>query len=59
LKGVGGCFAYNDLGEGYLKSGKIDLAIKAYEKAVECATTYNNGNVEFLKGRLESIKAKQ
>lgn len=49
--------AYNYLGEGYLASGKIEMAIKSYEKAVELATTFKTGNVEFFKRRIESIKA--
>jgi predicted alpha/beta superfamily hydrolase len=49
--------AYNYLGEGYLAFGNIEMAIKSYEKAVELATTFKNGNVDFLKRRIESIKA--
>jgi tetratricopeptide (TPR) repeat protein len=49
--------AYNFLGEGYLAAGNIEMAIKSYEKAVELATTFKTGNVEFLKHRIESIKA--
>jgi hypothetical protein len=33
------------------------MAIKSYEKAVELATTFKTGNVDFLKSRIESIKA--
>jgi len=49
--------AYNLLGEGYLAAGNIEMAIKSYEKAVELATTFKNGNIDFLKRRIESIKA--
>jgi hypothetical protein len=49
--------AYNFLGEGYLAAGNIEMAIMSYEKAVELATTLKNGNVDFLKRRIESIKA--
>lgn len=48
---------YNFLGEGYLAAGNVEMAIKSYEKAVELATTFKNGNVDFLKRRIESIKA--
>ncbi|MFA5971961.1 MAG: alpha/beta hydrolase-fold protein [Lentimicrobiaceae bacterium] len=51
--------AYNYLAEGYLRAGNIDLAIKSYEKAVELATNFKTGNLEFLKRRLESIKAER
>jgi hypothetical protein len=40
-----------------LADGNIEMAIKSYEKAVELATTLKNGNVDFLKRRIESIKA--
>jgi uncharacterized protein len=49
--------AFNFLGEGYLAAGNIEMAIKSYEKAVELATTFKNGNIDFLKRRIESIKA--
>jgi predicted alpha/beta superfamily hydrolase len=49
--------AYNFLGEGYLAAGNIEMAINSYEKAVELATTFKNGNIDFLKRRIESIKA--
>jgi len=49
--------AYNYLGEGYLAAGNIEMAIKSYEKALELATTFKTGNAEFLKRRIESIKA--
>lgn len=48
--------AYNYLGEGYLASGNIESAVKSYEKAIELAAKFS-GNVEFLKRRLDSIKA--
>jgi Flp pilus assembly protein TadD len=48
--------AYNYLAEGYLAAGNTDMAIKNYEKAIDLATKFS-GNVEFLKRRLESIKA--
>lgn len=48
--------AFNFLGEGYLAAGNTDMAIKSYEKAIELATRFS-GNVEFLKQRLENIKA--
>jgi uncharacterized protein len=49
--------AYNYLGEGYLAAGNIEMAIKSYEKAVELAMTFNTGKADFLRGRIESIKA--
>lgn len=49
--------AYNYLGEGYLAAGNIEMAIKSYEKAIELAKTFKTGNAEFLKSRIESIKA--
>jgi predicted alpha/beta superfamily hydrolase len=49
--------AYNYLGEGYLAASNIEMAIKSYEKAVELATIFKIGNVDFLKSRIESIKA--
>jgi uncharacterized protein len=49
--------AYNFLGEGYLAAGNNEMAIRSYEKALELATTFKNGNVDFLKRRIESIKA--
>jgi predicted alpha/beta superfamily hydrolase len=49
--------AYNLLGEGYLAAGNIEMAIKSYEKAVELAMTFKSGNIDFLKRRIESIKA--
>jgi uncharacterized protein len=48
--------AYNYLGEGYLAAGNTEMAVKSYEKAIELATKFS-GNVEFLKRRLDSIKA--
>jgi predicted alpha/beta superfamily hydrolase len=48
--------AFNYLGEGYLAADNTEMAIKSYEKAIELATRFS-GNVEFLKRRLESIKA--
>jgi len=48
--------AYNYLGEGYLAAGNTEMAIKNYEIAVELAKK-NSGNIEFLKRRLDSIKA--
>jgi uncharacterized protein len=48
--------AFNFLGEGYLAEGNTEMAIKSYEEAIELAKRFS-GNVEFLKQRLESIKA--
>lgn len=48
--------AFNFLGEGYLAANDTEMAIKSYEKAIDLATRLS-GNVEFLKRRLESIKA--
>lgn len=48
--------AFNFLGEGYLAAGNTEMAINSYEKAIELATRFS-GNVDFLKGRLQSIKA--
>jgi len=48
--------AFNILGEGYLVAGNTQMAINSYEKAIELATRFS-GNVDFLKGRLQSIKA--
>jgi tetratricopeptide (TPR) repeat protein len=50
--------AFNYLGEGYLASGNTEMAIKSYEKAIDLATRFF-GNVDFLKRRLESIKAEK
>jgi predicted alpha/beta superfamily hydrolase len=49
--------AFTYLGEGYFAAGNIELAIKSYEKAIELATTLNDGNFERFKMRLENIKA--
>ncbi len=49
--------AYSHLGEGYFAAGHINLAIKSYEKAIELATTLNDGNIERFKMRLENIKS--
>ena len=48
--------AFNYLGEGYFADGQTDLSIKSYEKAIELATTRNDGGLERLKMRLENIK---
>jgi hypothetical protein len=44
---------------GGLKAGDIDMAIKSYEKAVELALTFKRVNADFLKHRLESVKAEK
>ena len=51
--------AYRYLAQGYLKADNLDMAIKTYEKAVELATILKNANLEFLKSRLESVKAEK
>lgn len=48
--------AFNFLGEGYLAAGNTEMAIKSYEKAIGLAIKFS-GNVDFLKRRLDSIRA--
>lgn len=48
--------AYSHLGEGYAAAGNTEQAIKAYEKAIELATTLNDGSAARYKMRLENLK---
>lgn len=49
--------AYRYLAEGYLKADNIEMAIKTYEKALVLATDAKDENLEFIKKRLDGIKA--
>ena len=49
--------AYRYLAEGYLKVDNIDMAVKTYEKALVLATNAKDENIEFIKKRLDGIKA--
>jgi len=49
--------AYRYLAEGYLKVDNIDMAVKIYEKALVLATMAKDENIEFIKQRLDGIKA--
>ena len=49
--------AYSGLGSGYLQTGKKELAIKNFEKAVELASNSKDENLERYKSQLEDARS--
>ncbi|MCB0376588.1 MAG: hypothetical protein KDD04_11760, partial [Sinomicrobium sp.] len=49
---------YDSYGEALAANGKMDEAIKSYEKAVELAAANKDGNLDFFKENLAKVKAK-
>lgn len=49
--------AYRYLAEGYLKANNIEMAVKTYEKALILATNASDENIDFIRQRLDSLKA--
>lgn len=49
---------YDSYGEALAANGKLEAAVKSYQKAVKLATAHNDGNLEVFKENLAKVKSK-